>query len=112
MSKCFTTLKCYTQVAVLCQFMESIDYQAAFKVLQEKMCYDGGDAMYEFFWDMTILEYLVYMHHKRGEEEKKQVALRVLNHPELNTCNPAHILQAASQRRKAKFLSALAKQYL
>lgn len=37
MIKCCTTLKCFTQVAVLCQFMESVDHAAAFKALQEKM---------------------------------------------------------------------------
>lgn len=112
MIKCCTTLKCFTQVAVLCQFMESVDHAAAFKALQEKMCYDGGDSLYQYFWDLTILEYLVYMHNKRGEEEKKQVALRALNHPELNTCNPPQILEAAAQRRNSKFLLALARQYL
>ncbi|XP_071823499.1 integrator complex subunit 8-like [Apostichopus japonicus] len=112
MIKCCSALKCFTQVAVLCQFLESVDHSTAFKALQEKMCYDGGDALYQFFWDLTILEYLVYMHNKRNEEEKKQVALRALNHPELNSCNPSQILQAAAQRRKSKFLLALARQYL
>ena len=36
MIKCCTNLKCYTQVAILCQFLDPVDYATAFKSLQEK----------------------------------------------------------------------------
>ena len=36
MIKCCSALKCHTQVAVLCQFLEETDYVIAFKALQEK----------------------------------------------------------------------------
>ena len=34
MIKCCNSLQCHTQVAVLCQCLEEIDYSTAFKALQ------------------------------------------------------------------------------
>ena len=59
MIKCCSYLQCHTQVAVLCQFLDEIDYSAAFKALQERNVYDAMDAYYCCIWDITILEFLV-----------------------------------------------------
>jgi integrator complex subunit 8 len=45
MIKCCSALKCHTQVAVLCQFLEETDYAIAFKALQEKQVGHIGDGV-------------------------------------------------------------------
>uniref|UniRef100_A0A673HBD1 Integrator complex subunit 8-like n=1 Tax=Sinocyclocheilus rhinocerous TaxID=307959 RepID=A0A673HBD1_9TELE len=102
-------LKC--PVAVLCQFLREVDYMTAFKALQEQNSHDSMDSFYGYIWDVTILEYLTYIHHKRGEGDKRQVAIKAIGQTELNSSNPEEVLQLAAQKRKKKFLQALAKLY-
>jgi len=52
-------LMIFSQVAVLCQFTEDVDYGAAFRALQERHTYDAMDSYYVCIWDVSILEYLV-----------------------------------------------------
>ncbi|XP_071481671.1 integrator complex subunit 8-like [Diadema antillarum] len=110
--KSCSQLQCHTQAAILCQFLQPVDYVTAFQALQEKRCYDGSDALYDCFWDLAILEFLIYTHHKRSEVDKKQAAMQVLSQPELNTCNSENLLATAACKRQQKFLQAMAKQYL
>ena len=81
MIKCCAHLQCYTQAAVLCQFLEEVDYALAFKMAasDQKSCApaDAMDAYYHCIWDTTILEYLIYLHTKRGEHHRKQLAVRL-----------------------------------
>ncbi|KTG38689.1 hypothetical protein cypCar_00014723 [Cyprinus carpio] len=125
------------QVAVLCQFLREVDYMTAFKALQEQNSHDSMDSFYDYIWDVTILEYLTCIlfkedsisdqhkaavvslkhyickniHHKRGEGDKRQVAIKAIGQTELNSSNPEEVLQLAAQKRKKKFLQALAKLY-
>ncbi|XP_041423173.1 integrator complex subunit 8 isoform X1 [Xenopus laevis] len=99
------------QVAILCQFLREIDYKTAFKALQEQNSHDGMDSYYDYIWDVTILEYLTYLHHKRGETDKRQIAIKAIGQTELNASNPDEVLQLAAQRRKKKFLQSMAKLY-
>uniref|UniRef100_A0A8C6XAT4 Integrator complex subunit 8 n=1 Tax=Naja naja TaxID=35670 RepID=A0A8C6XAT4_NAJNA len=99
------------QVAILCQFLREVDYKTAFKALQEQNSHDAMDSYYDYIWDITILEYLTYLHHKRGETDKKQIAIKAIGQTELNSSNPEEVLQLAAQRRKKKFLQAMAKLY-
>jgi len=79
MIKCCAHLQCYTQAAVLCQFLEEVDYSLAFKMAasDQKSCVaaDAMDAYYHCIWDTTILEYLIQLHTKRGEHHRKQLAV-------------------------------------
>lgn len=79
MIKCCAHLQCYTQAAVLCQFLEEVDYSLAFKMAasDQKSCStaDAMDAYYHCIWDTTILEYLIQLHTKRGEHHRKQLAV-------------------------------------
>ncbi|XP_073488094.1 integrator complex subunit 8 [Aquarana catesbeiana] len=111
MIKCCNQLSCHTQVAILCQFLREVDYKTAFKALQEQNGHDAMDSYYEYIWDVTILEYLTYLHHKRGEVDKRQIAIKAIGQPELNASNPEEVLQLAAQRRKKTFLQAMAKLY-
>ncbi|XP_007229265.3 integrator complex subunit 8 isoform X2 [Astyanax mexicanus] len=111
MIKCCSLLNCHTQVAVLCQFLREVDYMTAFKALQEQTSHDSMDSFYDYIWDVTILEYLTHIHHKRGEIDKRQVAIKAIGQSELNSSNPEEVLQLAAQKRKKKFLQAMAKLY-
>ncbi|XP_042081336.1 integrator complex subunit 8 isoform X1 [Haplochromis burtoni] len=111
MIKCCSMLNCHTQVAVLCQFLREVDYMTAFKALQEQNSHDAMDSFYDYIWDVTILEYLTHIHHKRGETEKRQIAIKAIGQTELNTSNPEEVLQLAAQKRKKRFLQAMAKLY-
>uniref|UniRef100_A0A7N6AHM9 INTS8 TPR repeats domain-containing protein n=1 Tax=Anabas testudineus TaxID=64144 RepID=A0A7N6AHM9_ANATE len=111
MIKCCSMMNCHTQVAVLCQFLREVDYMTAFKALQEQNSHDSMDSFYDYIWDVTILEYLTHIHHKRGEIEKRQIAIKAIGQTELNTSNPEEVLQLAAQKRKKRFLQAMAKLY-
>ncbi|XP_058474830.1 integrator complex subunit 8 isoform X1 [Solea solea] len=111
MIKCCSMMNCHTQVAVLCQFLREVDYMTAFKALQEQTSHDAMDSLYDYIWDVTILEYLTYIHQKRGEAEKRQIAIKAIGQTELNTSNPEEVLQLAAQKRKKRFLQAMAKLY-
>uniref|UniRef100_A0A671YXW1 Integrator complex subunit 8 n=1 Tax=Sparus aurata TaxID=8175 RepID=A0A671YXW1_SPAAU len=111
MIKCCSMMNCHTQVAVLCQFLREVDYMTAFKALQEQNSHDAMDSFYDYIWDVTILEYLTHIHHKRGETEKRQIAIKAIGQAELNTSNPEEVLQLAAQKRKKRFLQAMAKLY-
>ncbi|XP_061597267.1 integrator complex subunit 8 [Cololabis saira] len=111
MIKCCSMMNCHTQVAVLCQFLREVDYMTAFKALQEQNSHDAMDSFYDYIWDITILEYLTHIHHKRGEAEKRQIAMKAIGQTELNTSNPEEVLQLAAQKRKKRFLQAMAKLY-
>ncbi|XP_027712755.1 integrator complex subunit 8 isoform X3 [Vombatus ursinus] len=111
MIKCCSSLNCHTQVAILCQFLREVDYKTAFKALQEQNSYDAMDSYYDYIWDVIILEYLTYLHHKRGETDKRQIVIKAIGQTELNMSNPEEVLQLAAQRRKKKFFQAMAKLY-
>ncbi|XP_046611926.1 integrator complex subunit 8 isoform X1 [Neodiprion virginianus] len=116
MIKCCEHLQCYTQAAVLCQFLEEVDYALAFKMMSSdrKSCAaaDAMDAYYHCIWDTTVLEFLIYLHTKRGEHHRKQLAIKIIGLLELNSNNNEEIQREAANIRKAKFLRALAKQYV
>lgn len=110
--RCCSQLMCHTQAAVLCQFLEEVDYPTAFKALQEKNCCDAMDACYNYIWDITILEFLVNLHTKKGEVDKKQLVLKVMGQLELNCNNNDEIKREAANVRKSQFLRALTEQIL
>lgn len=113
MIKCCTSLGCYTQAAVLCQFLEETDYLLAFRILaDQKTSNDAVDAYYHCFWDTSILEYLIHTHNKKGEFQRRKSAIQVIGMLELNSNNNEEIQREASNLRKSTFLRALCKQYV
>uniref|UniRef100_A0A667XG44 Integrator complex subunit 8 n=1 Tax=Myripristis murdjan TaxID=586833 RepID=A0A667XG44_9TELE len=101
MIKCCSMMNCHTQVAVLCQFLREVDYMTAFKALQEQNSHDAMDSYYDYIWDVTILEYLTPV----------SAEIKAIGQTELNASNPEEVLQLAAQKRKKKFLQAMAKLY-
>lgn len=65
-----------SQAMILCQFLTEVDYSTAFGMAQEKVTTDAGDSLYGFIWDLTILEFLINLHTKRGEFNKRQQAVK------------------------------------
>lgn len=111
--QCTTSLNCYTQAAVLYQFLEKPNYKQAFYYLREsKTGNDAVDAYYHCFWDINILEYLIHLHNQRGEFQRKKCAIQVMGLLEINSSNNEEIQREASNSRKATFLRALCKQYV
>ena len=47
-----------TQAVVLCQLLQPVDYEMAFAILKEHAS-DTMDSIFPYFWDMTIIEYLI-----------------------------------------------------
>lgn len=113
MIKSCASLGCYTQAAVLCQFLDEPDYLSAFRFLSEqKSCNDAVDAYYNYFWDSNILEFLIHVHHKKGEFQRRKKAVEVMGLLELNANNNEEIVREASNHRKSTFLRALCKQFV
>ncbi|GJQ85413.1 hypothetical protein Trydic_g23844 [Trypoxylus dichotomus] len=113
MIKSCASLGCYTQAAVLCQFLDEPDYLSAFRFLSEqKSCNDAVDAYYNYFWDTNILEFLIHVHNKKGEFQRRKKAIEIMGLLELNANNNEEILREASNHRKSTFLRALCKQFV
>ncbi|XP_043189793.1 integrator complex subunit 8-like, partial [Amphibalanus amphitrite] len=111
MIKCCSALHCYTQAAVLCQFLDDVDYASAFQYASERSCSDAMDAYYECVWDVTLLEFLTSLHHRRAERTKRQQVIKLIGQLELNSNNNEEIQREAAAVRKARFLRAMVKQY-
>ncbi|XP_074595320.1 integrator complex subunit 8 [Brevipalpus obovatus] len=109
---CSTKLACHTQAALLHQMTKEPNYAVIFKSLSEKVCNDSCDDLYDCFWDITILEYLVNLHTRRGEIDRKNKSLQLIGQLELNANNSQDILCQAANVRKGKFFRTLAKKYL
>ncbi|XP_065335284.1 integrator complex subunit 8 isoform X2 [Cloeon dipterum] len=112
MIKCCTQLRCHTQAAVLCQFLDDVDYATAFKSLHEKNCADAMDAYYHCIWDLTIVEFLVHLHHKNKEQERKQIAIKLASQMEMNSSNNEGIKMEVARVKKSCFLRTMAQQYV
>nr|XP_018903528.1 PREDICTED: integrator complex subunit 8 [Bemisia tabaci] len=112
MIKACMSLQCYTQAAVLCQFLEEVDYATAFKCLSENNCSDAMDSYYNYIWDNNILEFLINLHTKHNQYNRKKQALQVIGLLELNTNNNEEIKREATNLRKSRFLHAMVKQYI
>ncbi|XP_067145057.1 integrator complex subunit 8 [Centruroides vittatus] len=112
MIHCCTKLQCHTQAAVLGQCVEDPAYSAIFKSLGEKICNDSCDTFYPCIWDVTLLEYLINLHARRGEVDRRQLAIHLIGQLELNSNNNEEIQHEAENVRRGKFFRAMALQYL
>ena len=100
-------MKCYTYLAVLCQMMQPVDYETAFRAVSEKVTYDSADGAYQFIWDPLILEHTAYVLQKSGFLEKRQIVLDVLQDPLLTGANPPTVAEKVAAERSAEFFEVL-----
>ena len=112
MIQCSIKLGCFTQAVVLYQMTNNFNYGAAFKQLNERYCNDCCDDLYECIWDITLMEYIIHIHTKRGEIERKCRLIQLIGQLELNENNSEEILIEAMQSRRAKFFRIMGKKYL
>ncbi|XP_065827388.1 integrator complex subunit 8-like isoform X2 [Oscarella lobularis] len=106
------TLEYHIQAAVICQCVVPVERATAFKSIQLAISRDPVDVYHGFFWDIPILENIIHLHAKRGEHEKKQLAILAIGQPELNSCNAPEILEKAISSRKCKFFQLMANRFL
>lgn len=112
MINCCVKLGCHTQSAVLHQMTKEPNYALAFKALSERNCNDSCDDLYECIWDVTLLEYLVNLHYRRGEIERKTKAIQLIGQLEINSNNYNSVLNEAASVRRSKFMRIFARTYL
>jgi len=108
---CFQKQEAYTQVIIFCQFTDPVDYQTAFKAIHQEASDDGMDTFYDCIWDVNIFEYLIHAHYKKGEIEKRKLAVSTLSQSELNCRGSPEILKQSQDIRKTKFLRSLTRFY-
>ena len=58
MISCCEKLNYHTHAAILCQFLQPVDYELAFGILKNNV-ESTVDSLFVHFWDMTIIEYLI-----------------------------------------------------
>lgn len=112
MIQCSISLSCYTQAVALCQMTKHLNYNIAFKQLNERICNDCCDDIYECIWNVTLLEYIINLHAKRGEIERRTKVIQLLGQLELNENNPEEILREAEHVRRGRFFRIMSNKYL
>lgn len=112
MMKCCMQMQNFTQAAILCLFQDEIDYATAFKCASETNSCDALDEYYDYIWDISLLEFLIYWHTKLNHQEHRQKLLKTIGALELNANNNEEIKREAANIRKLKFLRALSQQYV
>lgn len=112
MIQCSISLSCFTQAVALCQMSRNLNYTIAFKQLNERVCNDCCDDIYECIWNVTLLEYIINLHSKRGEVERRTKVIHLIGQLELNENNPEEILREAEHVRRGKFFKIMSNKYL
>ncbi|CAM6112649.1 unnamed protein product [Calypogeia fissa] len=102
------------QAAVLCQCLPVPDHELAFRILQENSLIMDRDAAayFECIWEVPILELLVHLHSRAGDEERVTQLIALLQQPALNVHNPSAIRQAHISTMEQRFLQRLAAELL
>lgn len=112
MIQCSISLSCFTQAVALCQMTKNLNYTIAFKQLNERVCNDCCDDIYECIWNITLLEYIINLHSKRGEIERRAKVIQLIGQLELNENNPGEILKEAEHVRRGRFFRIMSNKYL
>ena len=89
-----------------------VDYSLSFKNLEERTANDAMDGVYESLSDVSVLEYAVSMHTKRGEHSRRRKALANIGALEINTNNNAEILKETSNFKRFNFMRVLCMNFL
>ncbi|KAG6553859.1 hypothetical protein Mapa_004776 [Marchantia paleacea] len=102
------------QAAVLCQCPNTPEHETAFRILQENTLIVDRDASayFECLWEVPILELLVNMHAKAGDEARVNILIGLLQQPALNVHNPPAIRQAHISTMEQRFLQRFAGELL
>jgi len=110
MIRCCSEMGRLTQAVVLSQFCLEPNYAQVFKYLEDRETADAADALFSCIWDMSILEFSMSLHTRRGEVARRRHVLSCIMQLELNTNNEIEIKRAAANIRKSIFFRSLAAQ--
>ena len=105
-------LKCFTQAAVLCQFLEKVDYSTAFKCISERPVFDEGEAYYGCIWDATLMEFIVACHKSNAEIEKMSHAQQLMKSQQMNGNRCSEAFREISCIKRRKFFRRMAQHYV
>lgn len=100
---CCTHLNFHTHAVLFCQLLNPVDYELAFSLLTNHSS-SMMESYFMYFWDMVIIEYLIYINAKRGDKYKQAIAVQIAAEPELNCNNSQEVLTRAAQVRRRKLL--------
>jgi len=110
MIRCCTEMGKLIQAVVLSQFCVDPNYAQIFKYVEDRDTCDGADSLYSCIWDMSILEFAMSLHTRRGEVARRRHVLSCIMQLELNTNNELEIKRAAASIRKSVFFRSLSAQ--
>ncbi|CAK9238563.1 unnamed protein product [Sphagnum troendelagicum] len=102
------------QAAILCQSLPQPDHESAFHILQENPLVVARDAAayFDCVWEVPLLELLLYIHAKSGDEEQVTALIALLQQPALNVHNPPSIRIAHVGSLEQRFLQRFAGELL
>jgi len=103
LARSLSELQFHTYALALSQVGEP-DYSVGFTQLEERQSNDAMDSLYPVLWDVTLLEYAVSMHTKRGEYARRRKALKQIGALEVNASNNVEILRAIQQEKSQSLL--------
>jgi len=107
---CFSSLKCSTTAAVLCQYLTPVDFTLAFKLLQEEPIAANSTHL-QYVWEMPLLELLIHIYTTAKDDEKTDLLMRIVERPELNQANFSSIQKQVVNRLRCGFLRVLVSEY-
>lgn len=100
-----------THAALLCQYLPVIDYNTAFKCLQEKTSLDDMDDLFEDVWDITLLEFIVYINSQRMYNSKRDIGIKLCSTANINVSNPNDVTQRTIEMKRNSFFIKLIQNY-
>lgn len=112
MIRCLTDQGYHGYAIAMSQLVSDLDYSVSFKNLEERRSSDCMDGVYKNLWDVTVLEYAVSMHTKRGENSRRRKALGRIGALEINTNNNVEILREAVANKRAALMRHLCRHFL
>lgn len=104
-------LKYNTQAAVLCQFLQPIDFNFIFKILQENIAY-LDPSYFLFFWELPIFEVLVHIYSKPKDKVIQNFVINLIGRPEVNEYNSNEVRETFVEKSKISFLKTLRKEFI
>jgi hypothetical protein len=100
---CCVKLNHYSHCLVLCQFHDPPNYTFIFSFIKDNIKHILV-SIFDYLWDMNLIEYLIYVLAKQGDSFKQAEAIQLASRPELNTNNHKDNLSHIVNVKKKTFL--------
>jgi hypothetical protein len=96
----------YTHAVVLCQCLAEVNYAVACKLIQDNFVSLKSE-YFEFIWEIPLLELLIYIYSKLGQEKQANHAMAIMGRPEFNEHNTTEARAKIINMTKRTFLRKL-----